>query len=886
MRKLKIPYKQVLKMLLNFCQYRRDRNVPSIVVGVSQTADRRDIPVPLLRFQVLLPHLSRKSQKSKILILCFVSFMLLFPVFEHAWGAFAIVQNNRPSCSVVVSEKLTPQEEFAVEDLNYFVERFTGATLADKPDSEPLPDGNVILIGAPDNNRYIGELQDRGLVSRIKDSAEEEFIVKVVHDGNRDFLIIMGGKSGGVIYGVYALVEEMIASITGLIPADPDFYVERVSSLSVGMLNIRSAPFYPVRCALSQEDPTWMTRHRLNVSGAEGVWSGTGIDDGLGTAFKYIHDWQFDDMQDEAFSRRSERITTLRERIRKLDARGIDSYLFMYVMGEPTKAMMKNHPELLEDAVDYGASRNGRWYQPISWTKPEAREMIKELVKSIVRTYSPWLTGFHLRAWGGEARAPAGNDEEQQELLWEIYSDIMDAAREINPNFKLLISGYDQYWLRDPDRIHIANLPRETILMHKWGIDGEPTSDPGIPAEFINTIGIHGLRILILSHDTEEAMPLWMVEGDLFVEGVRKYADNIELNGLGGFTLQGEGGLTHLDKLVSARIGWNPYEDHVALMSNYLTSYYGLSAAERILAALRINSLTLSDYFSDYAGSLSVTGQYGKGSRGYATRFWDVIGQKAVEDTLSIPDAETVAYTAERFASLIPRQQEAANEIAAGRNSARFVSAESERDYFDGLHLMKMWVRLFESRLRLVESLEVGFKGGSREQVMQKLSSAIEYSREMQMEIAEIKRFTRIFHYDDFSARQSLVTTVEEEIEFLKNFDPSELIRTPEQEEKIEEVELSITELISHPNPMSNRATFCYELTASADEVTINIYTVLGKRVRTITGASARAGYNEEMWEAKDDDGKKLASGTYLYKITAKRDDREVQKISKLSIVR
>ena len=85
---------------------------------------------------------------------------------------------------------------------------------------------------------------------------------------------------------------------------------------------------------------------------------------------------------------------------------------------------------------------------------------------------------------------------------------------------------------------------------------------------------------------------------------------------------------------------------------------------------------------------------------------------------------------------------------------------------------------------------------------------------------------------------------------------------------------------------MSNRATFCYELTASADEVTINIYTVLGKRVRIIAGASARAGYNEEMWEAKDDDGEKLASGTYLYKITAKRDDREVQKISKLSIIR
>ena len=42
----------------------RDKNVPTIVVCASQTADRRDIPVPLLKFQILLPHLSLKSQIS------------------------------------------------------------------------------------------------------------------------------------------------------------------------------------------------------------------------------------------------------------------------------------------------------------------------------------------------------------------------------------------------------------------------------------------------------------------------------------------------------------------------------------------------------------------------------------------------------------------------------------------------------------------------------------------------------------------------------------------------------------------------------------------------------------------------------------------------------
>ena len=780
------------------------------------------------------------------------------------------------------------QEEFAAEELNYFVRKFTGEQLEEMPDSEPLPEGNVILIGTPDSNKYIGELADKGLVSWRKSLVkEEEFLVKVVSDEDRDILTIVGGQSRGVIYGVYELVENMIESIMGLSPADLDSHVDSVKSLSVKTLNIRSSPFYPVRCSLSAVYSRWMSRHRVNVSGAEGVWSGTGIDDGLGTAFKYVHDSRFSDMQDGTLDERLSQITILRGRLMELKRSGIDSYLFMYVMGEPTKAMMKNHPELLEDMVHYRSSRNGVGYRPISWTKPEARELIKELVKSIVRTYSPWLTGFHLRSWGWETRAPGENDEEHQKLLWEVYFDIIEAAREVDPDFKFLISGYDQYWLRDPDRIYAAQLPEGTIFMHKWGVDGEPTNDPGIEIEYINSIGRLGHHILVFSHDTEEVMPLWMLEADIFVEGARKYADDPGVSGLGGFTLQGETGLTHLDRIVTARIGWDPYEDYVALMQNYLTSYYKKAAARYILEALRLNSLTMADYFSDYAGSLSVAGRYGMGSRGLATRFWDIIGPEAAGDTLSIPDLETVEYARERLESLLPRQQEAANDMMDAGKLIRPADSIAETEYLDGMHLMKMWVIFFESRLRLVEAREAGLRGGSREEIKQKLSSAAEYSREMQMEIGEIKTFTRIFEYDDQTAKESLVGAVGAEIRFLKAFDPSRILVVQGQNGETAEPELAITGLINHPTPMmSDKATFCYSLTSSADKVAITIYTIRGKRVRTIDGASAKAGYNEESWAGRDDNGKKLASGTYLYKMVAERDGKRVQKIDKLSIVR
>ena len=224
--------------------------------------------------------------------------------------------------------------------------------------------------------------------------------------------------------------------------------------------------------------------------------------------------------------------------------------------------------------------------------------------------------------------------------------------------------------------------------------------------------------------------------------------------------------------------------------------------------------------------------------------------------------------------------------MAAARERLRPATTLSDWDYNDGLHIMKMWVRFFESRLRLVEALEAGFRGGSVEQIAQKLSSAIEYSREMQMEIGQIRRFIHVFDHDDESAKESLIAAVQEEIDFLKNFDPEDIAASQGRDKSSAEQSLEITELMMHPNPMSERATFCYNLTSDPDEVTITIYTVRGKRVRTIAGASARSGYNEEMWIAEDDDRRMLGNGTYLYKVVARKEDEKVQKTGKLSILR
>ncbi len=80
--------------------------------------------------------------------------------------------------------------------------------------------------------------------------------------------------------------------------------------------------------------------------------------------------------------------------------------------------------------------------------------------------------------------------------------------------------------------------------------------------------------------------------------------------------------------------------------------------------------------------------------------------------------------------------------------------------------------------------------------------------------------------------------------------------------------DLSITDLLPYPNPMSNSGYFTFILTEAA-QVNIAIYTISGKKIKTIR-SSAAIGYNQIAWDCRDADGDRLANNTYFYKVKAK----------------
>lgn len=98
---------------------------------------------------------------------------------------------------------------------------------------------------------------------------------------------------------------------------------------------------------------------------------------------------------------------------------------------------------------------------------------------------------------------------------------------------------------------------------------------------------------------------------------------------------------------------------------------------------------------------------------------------------------------------------------------------------------------------------------------------------------------------------------------------------------------VALREVFNVPNPTTDGKTFfTYYLAQSPDTVTIKIYTLVGRHIRTISSASAKRGYNETRWDGRDETGVRCANGVYLYRVIAQTEARRVEQVGKLAILR
>ena len=74
----------------------------------------------------------------------------------------------------------------------------------------------------------------------------------------------------------------------------------------------------------------------------------------------------------------------------------------------------------------------------------------------------------------------------------------------------------------------------------------------------------------------------------------------------------------------------------------------------------------------------------------------------------------------------------------------------------------------------------------------------------------------------------------------------------------------------NYPNPLNLETVIEYRLPNDC-QVKLTIYNILGQRVKTLINGFQKAGYKRIVWNGRDDSGKEVSSGIYLYKIDAGR---------------
>jgi hypothetical protein len=72
------------------------------------------------------------------------------------------------------------------------------------------------------------------------------------------------------------------------------------------------------------------------------------------------------------------------------------------------------------------------------------------------------------------------------------------------------------------------------------------------------------------------------------------------------------------------------------------------------------------------------------------------------------------------------------------------------------------------------------------------------------------------------------------------------------------------------PNPFNPTTTISFEIPETV-EVSLKIYDITGKLVKTLMNDEIEAGYHSVVWDGTDENGQAMASGLYFYHIESEK---------------
>jgi len=95
---------------------------------------------------------------------------------------------------------------------------------------------------------------------------------------------------------------------------------------------------------------------------------------------------------------------------------------------------------------------------------------------------------------------------------------------------------------------------------------------------------------------------------------------------------------------------------------------------------------------------------------------------------------------------------------------------------------------------------------------------------------------------------------------------------------------IALTNVLPYPNPMSKKGGHFTFIVNKDSQISIDIYTITGKKIRTLTSQVTK-GFNKISWNGRDKSGDRIANNTYFYVIKANIDGKTVSKREKFIIM-
>lgn len=90
----------------------------------------------------------------------------------------------------------------------------------------------------------------------------------------------------------------------------------------------------------------------------------------------------------------------------------------------------------------------------------------------------------------------------------------------------------------------------------------------------------------------------------------------------------------------------------------------------------------------------------------------------------------------------------------------------------------------------------------------------------------------------------------------------------------------------NYPNPFNPTTNIQFELPEAA-QVELIIFNLLGQKVRTLANEEYQPGYHNLIWDGTNDIGEQVGSGTYLFLIRVKSDNKVLfQESRKMSFIK